>query len=65
MFVKFARKIAVHKDRDLVDVILLYLKNFQSWISSRGIEFSVRYQFQTNSATYPVSFSYLVVTFQL
>jgi hypothetical protein len=57
MFVKLARKVAVHNYGDLVDVILLYLKYFQSWISSRGIEFSVRYQFQTVSATYPVSLS--------
>jgi hypothetical protein len=65
MFVTLARKVAVHNDRDLVDAILLYLKDFQGWISSRGIEFSVRYQFQTVSATYPVSLSYLAVPFQL
>ena len=55
MFVKLARKVAVHNDRDFMDVILLYLMDFQSWISNRGVEFSVRYQFQTVSATYPVS----------
>jgi hypothetical protein len=65
MFVKLARKVPVHNDRDLMDVILLYLMDFQSWISSRGVEYSVPYQFQTVSATYPVSLSYLAVPFQL
>jgi hypothetical protein len=65
MFVKLAQKVAVHNDRDLVDVILLYLKDFQSWISSRCIQLSVRYQLQTASATYPVSLSYLALPFQL
>jgi hypothetical protein len=63
MFVKLVRKVTVHNDRDFVVVILLYLMDFQSWISSRGVEFSVRYQFQTVSATYPVSLSYLAVPF--
>jgi hypothetical protein len=54
MLVRLARKIAMHNDGDFVDGMLLYLQAVRSSISNRGITFSVRYQLQTDSGTYPV-----------